>query len=93
MAGDPGATLSTSTSLSVRQVGVIASTCDVCGTLAVYVGSARVGTISLHRTATVERTLLVLPRFSIVRHGVVRLVVVSPLNRPLNVDALVVTAT
>jgi hypothetical protein len=93
MAGDPGATLSTSTSLSVRQVGVIASTCDVCGTLAVYVGSTRVGTISLHSAATVERTLLVLPRFSSARRGVVRLVVVSPLNRPLNVDALVVTAT
>jgi hypothetical protein len=64
----------------------------VCGTLAVYVGSTRVGTISLHSTATVERRLLVLPAFAARRSGVVRLVVVSPLNRPLNVDALVVTA-
>jgi uncharacterized protein YjbI with pentapeptide repeats len=93
MAAAPGAMLSTPTSLSVRQVGVIASTCDVCGSLAVYVGSARVGTISLHSSLTVERTLLVLPRFSSVRHGVVRLVVVSPLNRSVHVDALVVTAT
>jgi uncharacterized protein YjbI with pentapeptide repeats len=88
----PGATLASRAALGVRQVGVIAATCDVCGTLAVYVGSTRVGTISLHSTATVERTLLVLPRFSSARRGVVRLVVVSPLNRPLNVDALVVTA-
>jgi uncharacterized protein YjbI with pentapeptide repeats len=93
MAGNPGATLSTPTSLAVRQVGVIASTCDVCGTLAVYVGRTRVGTISLHSTATIERRLLVLPRFAARHRGVVRLVVVSPLNRSLNVDALVVTAT
>jgi hypothetical protein len=92
-AGNPGATLRTPTSLAVRQVGVIASTCDVCGTLAVYVGSTRVGTISLHSKTTVERTLLVLPRFATRHDGVVRLVVVSPLNRSLNVDALVVTAT
>ena len=89
----PGATLSTPTSLVVRRVGVIASTCSTCGALDVYVGATRVGRISLQSSTTVERKLLVLPLLRARRAGVVRFVVVSALNRSLDVDAVVISAT
>lgn len=89
----PGASLSTRTSLVVRRVGVIASTCSVCGVLDVYVGATRVGRISLVSRSTVERALLVLPPLRARRAGVVRFVAVSAFNRALNVDAVVISAS
>lgn len=74
----------------VRQLGVVATTCPTCGRLTMYVGTAKVGTISLQSAGTAKR-LLLLPRFTAARTGVVRLVVATR-GKPVKLDALAVTA-
>lgn len=85
-----GASLRTTRSLYVRQVGVVATRCATCGSVAVYVGATKVGTISLYSRTTVARALLVLPRFSVRRAGVVKLVATTA--RTVRIDGLAVTA-
>jgi uncharacterized protein YjbI with pentapeptide repeats len=86
-----GAQIASASRLYVRQVGVIASTCPTCGSVSVYVGSTRVGTINLRRSVSTSRTLLTLPRLSTRRYGVVKVVVVSAPGRLVRVDAVAVT--
>jgi len=86
-----GATLTRSTSTGVRQVGVIATTCATCGSVAVYIGSTKVGTISLVSSTTVSRALKTLPRFTSKRTGTVRLVVTSSTGKLVKIDALATT--
>lgn len=79
------------TGAALRRVGVVATTCSACGVVDVFVGSARVGRISLARgTTTRHRQVLLLPAFS-ARKGTVRVVVVSN-ARTVRVDGLVVSA-
>jgi hypothetical protein len=58
------ATLTTKVTATVTRVGVLATTCKGCGKVNVYVGSKRVGTVSLSSTATHYRQLLVLHTFT-----------------------------
>lgn len=81
-----GATLSTTRSITTHQVGVIAYRCPRCGSVAVYVGATKVGTLALARS-TSGRALLLLPRSSRARSGAVRLVVTTS-GRPVRIDAL-----
>jgi Tol biopolymer transport system component len=75
----------------LRRVGVLATTCPTCGALDVYVGTSRVGRISLARgTRTLHRKALLLPRLG-QRSGTVRLVVVTK-GRQVRVDGLLVGA-
>jgi hypothetical protein len=85
-----GASQALSLTVRTRQVGVVAYTCTTCGTLAVYVGATKVGSLSLV-SATATKRLLVLPRFTAARTGVVKVVVTST-GKLVRLDGLAVTA-
>lgn len=76
--------------LTVRQVGIVATRCATCGSVAVYVGATKVGTISLRSSVAGSRVLLLLPRFSSARRGVVKLVVTST-RKLVRIDGVVVS--
>jgi uncharacterized protein YjbI with pentapeptide repeats len=76
----------------VRRMGVVASTCSTCGTVALYVGSRKVGSISLHSSASRSRVLLMLPRLPSRLHGDVRVVVTSPSGRMVRIDGVAISA-
>ena len=82
----------TSSSLSVGRIGVVATTCPTCGSLAVYVGTTRVGTLNLQAPTTTDRALVLLPRLGTPRTGSVRLVTVNN-GHSVRIDALAVSAT
>ena len=85
-----GASQALSLTVRTRQVGVVAYTCPTCGSLAVYVGATKVGSLSLV-SATATRRLLLLPRFTSARTGVVKVVVTST-GKLRRLDGLAVTA-
>ena len=70
------ASLATHTSVNVHRVGLIATHCPTCGSVSVYVGATRVGTVVL-KGSTIGRGFFELPTFSTLKSGVVRFVVVS----------------
>jgi uncharacterized protein YjbI with pentapeptide repeats len=72
-----GATLSR-TVLRTYRIGIVATTCPTCGSVSVWVGSTKVGTLSLKRSTTTSRAVLLLPRMAVPRTGVVRIVTGSP---------------
>ena len=76
----------------LRQVGLIGTTCPACGSLAIYVGTRKVGTLSLASTTVSTCKLLTLPRISALRTWVVRFVVVST-GVTVKLDACALTAT
>lgn len=79
------------TGAALRRVGIVATTCPTCGIVDVFVGSSRIGRLSLARgTTTRNRQVLLLPAFSS-RRGTVRVVVVSN-ARTVRIDGLVVSA-
>jgi hypothetical protein len=81
-----GATLATPSSLTTRRIGLVAMRCPTCGSVAVYVGSSRVGTISLASRTTVARSQIALPAFTSVKSGVVRFVVTTR-GRTVRIDS------
>ena len=72
-----GAALSTAGSVSVRQVGLVAWKCPTCGSVAVYVGTTKVASISLVKSGAGARTLITLPVFAALKTGKVKVVVTS----------------
>jgi hypothetical protein len=83
-----GATLSRSHA-TLDRVGVVATTCAKCGSVNVYVGSHKVGTISLHSSTTHHQVLKLLPTFS-TRSGTVQLKVTTS-GKSVAVDGLLVS--
>jgi uncharacterized protein YjbI with pentapeptide repeats len=75
----------------VRQLGVVATTCPTCGSLALYVGRTKVGTISLVSPSTVLRKALTVKRLKTRVHGAIRIVVTST-KSPVTIDGLLTTA-
>jgi hypothetical protein len=71
-----GASLATIGARTVKQVGVVATTCATCGSVDVFVGATKVGRISLVSAATVARAIVTLPA-GVARTGVVKLVSVT----------------
>ena len=69
--------LATSTSLKVSRVGIIATRCPTCGSVAVYVGATKVGTISLRAATTTSRASIVLPTLPAARSGIVKITVTT----------------
>ena len=55
-----------------------------------YVGTWYVGTISLYKTGAATRSLVLLPRFSTLRSGKIKLVV-STSSKTVKIDAIVAT--
>jgi len=80
-----------STSVGVMQIGVIATQCATCGSVAVYVGSTKVGTISLYRSTTLARGFKMLARFTTKKTGPIKLVVTSS-GKLVKIDAVAITA-
>jgi len=85
-----GAALSAG-SRSVRQAGILATTCPTCGSVAVYVGATKIGSISLVSRTNVRSALKLLPRRSSTLRGALRYVVTSPTGRLVRVDGFAVT--
>jgi photosystem II stability/assembly factor-like uncharacterized protein len=81
----------TKSGVQLDQVGVVATTCNHCGSVAVYVGATKIGTISLYATATHYQRLLLLPRFSL-RSGTVTIKVLSS-SKTVQIDGLLSTRT
>lgn len=82
----------TRTGARLVRVGLVATTCRGCGVVDVFVGSVKVGRISLARNApTKNKQVLRLKRFS-VRTGAVRVKVVSS-GKLVRIDGLVVGRT
>lgn len=67
----------TRTGVKAKQIGVVVRTCSTCGSVYVYVGSTKVGTISTKASATVYKKLIWLPAFSSVRSGTLKFVTTS----------------
>jgi photosystem II stability/assembly factor-like uncharacterized protein len=81
----------TKSGVQLDRVGVVATTCNHCGSVAVYVGATKVGTISLYATATHYQRLLQLPRFSL-RTGAVTIKVLSS-GKTVQIDGLLTSRT
>jgi hypothetical protein len=73
--------------VSVTQVGIIATTCKTCGSVYIYVGSTRVGSISLYSAKTVARRVILLKPF-VARAGAIKIVVTSRL-KSVQIDGVV----
>ena len=71
-----------------RQVFVLATTCSSCGSLAVYVGSTKVGTLSLKSSSTRNKVMLsTVPTTA--RTGTLKLVSTTS-GKPVYVDAFAI---
>ncbi len=82
-----GATLSTTSSMTVRQLGVIALSCATCGSVDVYVNNVVVKHLSLVTTGAAERKLFTFTRYTANKVGVVKIVVTSS-GKQVKIDAV-----
>jgi uncharacterized protein YjbI with pentapeptide repeats len=89
----PGSVLATPGASYVRQIGLVATRCPTCGTVAVYVGSKRIGTVRLLTSGSSGRAVVMLPRLSTRVYGKVRLVVTSGQGQPVILDGLIRSAS
>lgn len=81
----------TRTGARLKRVGIVATTCPTCGKVDVFVGSTRIGRISLARgTKVVNRAVLLLPTFA-ARSGKIRIKVVTS-GRSVRIDGVVIGA-
>jgi hypothetical protein len=78
----------TRSGVKARQVYVLTTTCPTCGSLAVYVGSTKAGTMSLYSSTTHNRVLKATP-LSGARIGTLRIVSTSS-GKTVRVDAFAV---
>ena len=74
--------------VTARQVFVLATTCSSCGSVAVYVGSTKVGTLSLTSSTTRSKVMLSTTLF-MQRSGPLKLVSTTA-GKPVYVDAFAV---
>lgn len=81
----------TRTSVALKRIAVLATTCSTCGKVAVYVGSVLVGTVNLASSTTHNKVLFSFPVFSL-RTVTVTLKVVTS-GRLVRVDGLGVSRT
>ena len=85
-----GASMRSTSSRTVRRLGLAALGCPTCGSVALYVGATRIRTVSLARP-TSGRIVLTFPAFA-ARTGTVKLVVTSR-GKPVIVDGVLISAT
>jgi hypothetical protein len=83
-----GASL-TRSGVKARQVLVLATTCSACGSVTVYVGSTKVGTLSLSTSTTRNRVLLS-TNLRTAAAGTLKLVTTSPNGRAVRIDAFAI---
>jgi hypothetical protein len=83
-----GARLTRSGGVSITHVGVVATACSTCGTVAVYIGSTLIGKISLYASTTHYKVIKVLGTSS--RSGTVTVKVLTS-GKLVAIDGLVVS--
>lgn len=76
----------------VRDIHVVAQRCSGCGRVAVVFNGKRVATIRLGATRTRNQQVIRAVGFGSIRHGTVRLVVLSR-NAPVKIDGLALSIT
>ena len=87
-----GSSLTLDRSPYVKRLAIEGRACPTCGSVTVYVGRTKGGTVSFASATTVSRKLIALTTLPARLHGVVRLVVTSPSGRLVRIDALMVSA-
>jgi hypothetical protein len=83
-----GAALSR-TGASVDRVGVVATTCPSCGSVALYVGSTKIGSVSLRSATIHHKVIKLLPTF-LLRSGTVSVKVLSA-GKSVGIDGLLLS--
>ena len=79
-------------SATVRQIGIVAWRCRTCGTVDLYIGTSKVGTLNLYKAGTATRGLLTLTRFKSNKTGKVS-VRVTTSGKLVKIDALALSRT
>lgn len=82
----------TRTGTTVTRVGVVATTCATCGSVALYVGNTHVGTISLYSAHTRLQQLLTVKQFGYRAKATVTLRVATS-GKLVQIDGLVLSRT
>jgi hypothetical protein len=85
-----GATL-TRTGAQLDRVGIVATKCPTCGTVALYVNNQLIGKANLAATTTQRKAVVMLPRFSY-RTGTIVIKVLSA-GKTVTIDGVVVTVS
>lgn len=76
-----------------RRVSILATRCPGCGSVAVYLGTTRLGTVSLAASTTQRQALIALPALSAARSGTLRIVVTSATGRLVQIDGVAIRRT
>jgi hypothetical protein len=76
-----------------RRVSLVATRCPTCGSVAVYLGSTRLGVVSLAATTTQRQVLLALPALTSARSGTLRIAITSPSGRLVQIDGIAIRRT
>ena len=87
-----GAYLLSTSSQTVRQVGVVAMRCSSCGLVKVYVGATYVGQISLYKSGASSRSMVLLPRFTSTKVGRIKIVVAST-GKTVRLDGVAISGS
>jgi hypothetical protein len=85
-----GSTLRLASASAVDRLGVVATRCSGCGSVAVYVGGVQRGTLALAASSTLRKQVLLLPRLASPASGAVVLKVTTTGKR-VQLDGLVVS--
>jgi hypothetical protein len=80
----------TRTGTTVTRIGIVATTCATCGSVAVYVGNTHVGTISLYAPSTRLKQLLTTKAFTYRTNATVTLRVATS-GKPVVIDGLLLS--
>jgi WD40-like Beta Propeller Repeat len=67
----------TRTGVKAKQIGVVVRTCSTCGSVAVYIGATKIGTVSTRSSVGAYKKLIWLPASSTLRSGTLKLVTTS----------------
>ncbi|GIL34208.1 PD40 domain-containing protein [Phycicoccus sp. DTK01] len=74
-------------SVKARQIYLVATRCPSCGTATIYVGSTKIGSVSLVSATTRRQSILALPTTSL-RSGTLSIVATSKSGRLVQVDGI-----
>ena len=78
--------------VSADRIGIVATTCRTCGTVAVWMNRTRLAIVDLSSPTTLYQQLVVLPKFRLTT-GVLTLVVTSPTGKTVQLDGVAVSRT
>lgn len=79
-------------SVRTKQVHLYVTKCSTCGSVSVYVGSAKVGSASLYAKKTANRVLVTLP-VTALRSGTLKVLVTSASGKLVRIDGIALRST